>query len=189
MLPFTSNAAVTPVIDGSILSRLRVRTDGCESFVFVYMGLALFSFRQDFKHWPTYAVGILSMLLARAINVYPITFCINCRRRPGRVIPVGFQNIAWFAGLRGAIAFALALKARVDYETRDLAGTPGAGRAIFTMTLVIVLFTVLGMGGQINKLLSRYQAFGASRFAPPPFCVTVAAHCFGLTELVSRRNL
>ena len=29
------------------------------------------------------------------------------------------------------------------------------------MTLVIVLFTVLGMGGQVNKLLSRYQVGNA----------------------------
>jgi NhaP-type Na+/H+ or K+/H+ antiporter len=73
-------------------------------------------------------LGIGAMLLARAANVYPISFCINCRRRKGRQVPVGFQHICWFAGLRGAIAFALALKARVDYDTRDVEGTPGAGR-------------------------------------------------------------
>lgn len=155
-----------------------------------YMGLALFSFRQDFAHWATYVVGVLAMLGARAANVYPIAWCINRRRRTGRQISVrsislavvccslvqlidyrgsfhakqlgrswylsrivnlllrgdailqaGFQHICWFSGLRGAIAFALALKARIDYDTRDLNGTPGAGRAIFTMTLVTVLFT------------------------------------------------
>jgi hypothetical protein len=30
-------------------------------------------------------------------------------------------------------------------------------RAIFTMTLVTVLFTVLGMGGSIGKLLERCE--------------------------------
>jgi sodium/hydrogen exchanger 8 len=119
----------------------KVLAFGCETFVFVYMGLALFSFRQDFAHWPTYIVGVLAMLGARAANVYPIACCVNRYRRTGRHIPVGFQHICWFSGLRGAIAFALALKARMDYDTRDANGTPGAGRAIFTMTLATVLFT------------------------------------------------
>ena len=134
---------------------------GCESFVFVYMGLALFSFRQDaaFVHWKLYAVAALAMLLGRACNVFPVTALVNCRRRAERRISMGFQKIVWFAGLRGAVAFALALKARVDYDARDVAGTPGAGRAIFTMTLVMVLLTVLGMGGSIFALLGRYDAF------------------------------
>lgn len=119
----------------------KVLAFGCESFVFVYMGLAVFSFRQDFEHWATYIVGVLAMLGARAANVYPIACCINRHRRTGRHIPNGFQHICWFSGLRGAIAFALALKARMDYDTRDAKGTPGAGRAIFTMTLATVLFT------------------------------------------------
>jgi hypothetical protein len=42
----------------------KVLAFGCESFVFVYMGLALFSFRQDFRHWATYLLRtLLSMLV------------------------------------------------------------------------------------------------------------------------------
>jgi NhaP-type Na+/H+ or K+/H+ antiporter len=80
---------------------------GCETFVFVYMGLALFCFRQDFGHPAVVAVALLGMLLARALNVYPLTAVINYHRRPERRISMGLQNIMWFAGLRGAIAFAV----------------------------------------------------------------------------------
>ena len=90
----------------------------CETFVFVYMGLALFCFRQDFAHPLIVAVAIFGMLLGRALNVYPLTAMVNCRRRAERQISAGCQHIMWFAGLRGAIAFALALKARESYATR-----------------------------------------------------------------------
>jgi NhaP-type Na+/H+ or K+/H+ antiporter len=52
-------------------------------------------------------VALLAMLFARAVNVFPLAQLVNCRRRTERHISFGFQTIMWFAGLRGAIAFAL----------------------------------------------------------------------------------
>jgi len=57
-----------------------------------------------------------------------------------------YQFFIWFAGLRGAIAFALSLK------------TPGeTGVAMFTSTLMIVYFTVLVEGGITIPLLRKLQ--------------------------------
>ena len=54
--------------------------------------------------------------------------------------------IVFFSGLRGAIAFSLAL----GKETEN-------GEVIFTTTLIIVLFTVLVMGGATVPLLDKLK--------------------------------
>jgi len=134
---------------------------GCESFVFIYMGLAMFTFEQDWGIWPITLVAILAMLLSRAFNVVPNTWLVNWLRPAEKQIKTDFVKIMWFSGLRGAIAFALALKSAVDYDVRGSEpGAPaGAGPAILTMTLLIVLFTVLSMGGAITDVLKHYDAF------------------------------
>jgi NhaP-type Na+/H+ or K+/H+ antiporter len=50
---------------------------GCESFVFIYMGLATFTYEQDWEHWPIIVVAIIAMLISRLFNVYPNSFLIN----------------------------------------------------------------------------------------------------------------
>ena len=64
----------------------------------------------------------------------------------------------WFAGLRGAIAFALSLKAKQDYALRQ-DGSVGGGRAILTTTLVIVIFTIFTIGGSIYTMLMKADVF------------------------------
>ncbi len=46
--------------------------------------------------------------------------------------------IMWFSGLRGAIAYALSLHLEFDEEIR---------KVLVTTTLVVVLFTTIGLGG------------------------------------------
>ena len=65
-----------------------------------------------------------------------------------------------FSGLRGAIAFALALKAKDDYAVRPN-GEVGAGRAILTTTLVIIIFTVLVLGGSTQKVMDALLSLPA----------------------------
>ena len=66
--------------------------------------------------------------------------------RGDTLVPRRFQHMLCFSGLRGAIAFALALKAREAYSKRP-DGSEGAGDAILTTTMVIILFSVLVLGG------------------------------------------
>ena len=42
---------------------------------------------------------------SRLFNIYPLSFLANLMRR--RIIPLHMQSVMWFAGLRGAISFAL----------------------------------------------------------------------------------
>ena len=57
--------------------------------------------------------------------------------------------IMWFSGLRGAIAYALSLHLEFELETR---------RVLVTTTLVIVLFTILCLGGSTMPLLKCVQS-------------------------------
>ena len=83
---------------------------------------------------------IISILLARLLNVYPLAGLVNLFRPSDRIIPKTHQFMLWFSGLRGAIAFALALMSTHDLPAAE-------GRALLTTTLFIVLFTVLAVGG------------------------------------------
>jgi hypothetical protein len=65
----------------------------------------------------------------------------------GAPIPESHASMLWFSGLRGAMAFALAMEA---------AATRGEdGRAMLTSTLGAVLFTVLVVGGLTAAALRR----------------------------------
>ena len=56
--------------------------------------------------------SILIVVFSRTFNIYPLTALINLGRSPEAKIDKRFQFVMWFSGLRGAIAFALALEVR-----------------------------------------------------------------------------
>ncbi|KFO90206.1 Sodium/hydrogen exchanger 6, partial [Buceros rhinoceros silvestris] len=84
-----------------------------ENFIFSYMGLALFTF-QNHVFNPTFVVGaFLAIFLGRAANIYPLSFLLNLGRR--NKIGTNLQHMIMFAGLRGAMAFALAIRDTATY--------------------------------------------------------------------------
>ncbi|KAF0990110.1 hypothetical protein HZS_6401, partial [Henneguya salminicola] len=83
-----------------------------------------------------------SLMISRAVTVYLLCFILNIKRR--RKIKIEFQHIMFFAGLKGAISFALAFE-DTSTEIRQL---------MLTCTVVLVLITVLLFGGSIAKLVS-----------------------------------
>jgi len=115
-----------------------------ENFVFIYLGLAIFAFdplKQE------YDIGLITMsipiiLIARAANIFPLSMIINMTRPKKHRINCNSQIMLWFAGLRGAIAFTLAL----DVPTP-------AKSELFSTTVIIILFTVLIFGGVTVPIL------------------------------------
>ena len=117
-----------------------------ETMVFLYMGMGVFTGR--FDNWNIW-FSVLAMLfcaLGRALNIFPLTWIANrCRRSGVNKVPMKMQMVLWFAGLRGAIAFALS------------ENMPGPNRDTYTTaTLTICMFTTIVCGGFTEKMLKLY---------------------------------
>uniref|UniRef100_A0A8C5DVY9 Sodium/hydrogen exchanger n=1 Tax=Gouania willdenowi TaxID=441366 RepID=A0A8C5DVY9_GOUWI len=113
-----------------------------ENFIFSYMGLTLFSFQSHVFN-PLFIIGaFLAVFLGRAANIYPLSFLLNLGRR--NKIGSNFQHVMMFAGLRGAMTFALSIRDTATY----------ARQMMFTTTLLIVFFTVWICGGGTMPMLT-----------------------------------
>ncbi|KAI4897289.1 hypothetical protein NFI96_024661, partial [Prochilodus magdalenae] len=113
-----------------------------ENFIFSYMGLTLFTF-QNHVFNPLFIVGaFLAVFLGRAANIYPLSFLLNLGRR--NKISSNFQHMMMFAGLRGAMTFALSIRDTATY----------ARQMMFSTTLLVVFFTVWICGGGTTQMLS-----------------------------------
>jgi NhaP-type Na+/H+ or K+/H+ antiporter len=56
-------------------------------------------------------VCFVALAASRAANIWPCAALTNYLRLPDQRIPQRHQFMLWWAGLRGAMAFAIALKA------------------------------------------------------------------------------
>ncbi|KAH9324066.1 hypothetical protein KI387_004244 [Taxus chinensis] len=126
-----------------------------ETFVFIYMGLDIATEQQSWSHVGFIFFSILFIGVARAANVFPCAYLINFMRPASRQIPMKHQKALWFCGLRGAMAFALALQS--VHELPD-----GHGQTIFTATTAIVVLTVLLIGGSTATMLEALEVTGDS---------------------------
>jgi len=113
-----------------------------ETLIFSFLGFSMFSFAQEYNG-PMIATCVIACLIGRFLNIFPLSYIIN-RLRPNHPVPFSHQLMMWFAGLRGAIAFSLALEAKDSSEN---------GTVILSTTLVIVFVTVIGLGGLTTKVL------------------------------------
>uniref|UniRef100_A0A672Q226 Sodium/hydrogen exchanger n=1 Tax=Sinocyclocheilus grahami TaxID=75366 RepID=A0A672Q226_SINGR len=113
-----------------------------ENFIFSYMGLTLFTFKNHVFN-PIFIVGaFLAVFLGRAANIYPLSFLLNLGRK--YKISSNFQHMMMFAGLRGAMTFALSIRDTATY----------ARQMMFSTTLLVVFFTVWICGGGTTQMLS-----------------------------------
>ncbi|XP_045593385.1 sodium/hydrogen exchanger 7 isoform X4 [Procambarus clarkii] len=113
-----------------------------ENFIFSYIGVSMFTF--DHHKWePGFiCIAFLAVIAGRFLNIYPLSCLLNIGRRPK--IPVKFMNMLFFSGLRGAIAFALAIRNT----------SSDARKSILTTTSLIVIVTVILCGGLTTQVLS-----------------------------------
>uniref|UniRef100_A0A5F8ABQ8 Sodium/hydrogen exchanger n=1 Tax=Macaca mulatta TaxID=9544 RepID=A0A5F8ABQ8_MACMU len=116
-----------------------------ENVIFCYMGLALFTFQNHIFNAFFILGAFLAIFVARACNIYPLSFLLNLGRK--QKIPWNFQHMMMFSGLRGAIAFALAIR-NTESQPKQM---------MFTTTLLLVFFTVWVFGGGTTPMLTWLQ--------------------------------
>ena len=114
-----------------------------ENFIFIYIGITLFTFRSHQWEISFIFFSLIAIILARAVNIYPLAFIINLSRSRRNKIDKKMQNLMVFSGLRGAMAFALAIR---NTSTQ-------ARRLILTTTSIIVITTVILCGGMTNQVI------------------------------------
>lgn len=116
-----------------------------ETIVFIYMGMGVFTGR--FSNWDV-SFSILSLvacLIGRFLNIVPLSFIANFWRKGRQKISGKMQVVLWFAGLRGAFAFALS------------ENMPGNHKEVYsTATLSICIFTTVVCGGFTEKMLTIF---------------------------------
>ena len=122
-----------------------------ENFIFIYLGLALFTDNALQFQPPLIIVTILAVVAARWVAVFPLSRAINwfiryrARRRGVEVqdeLPYNYQAMLFWAGLRGAVGVALAalLTGENSYALR-------------ATVLVVVVLTVIIFGGTTARML------------------------------------
>lgn len=89
------------------------------------------------------AVAIVLSLIGRAAAVYPIAALFRGR---ALAVPVGFQHILWWGGLRGALALALALALPANVPERG---------DIITVVFAVVAFSIFVQGLTMAPLMRR----------------------------------
>ncbi|RWS30428.1 sodium/hydrogen exchanger 8-like protein [Leptotrombidium deliense] len=137
---------LSPVTQITMQQTLRTIAFIAETCVFAYLGLALFSFPLLVK--PSFIIwSVILCLVGRAANIYPLSYLCNYFRQ--HKISKKMMFIMWFSGLRGAIAYALALHLEFEDEKK---------RVVVTTTLIIVLFTLVVLGGFTMPVMKYVKA-------------------------------
>ena len=121
-----------------------------ETLVFVFLGIGVMAFDH-----PTHKVGagaivttIVILNFARFCNIAIVTWFVN-RTRSKTVINRKQQFVMWIAGLRGAMAYALAIESIFDFGP--------AGRVMLYLTVIYGLITILLVGSILHPVLVKCE--------------------------------
>jgi CPA1 family monovalent cation:H+ antiporter len=126
------------------------------ALVFLLVGLAI-DVGRLMTTLPSIAWGVVAILAARALVVYlvfgPASRLVT-RLRGGDAMPLAWLHVLFWAGLRGAVAVAMALSIPVDFPERA---------RLQEITFGIVLFTLLVQGTTAEWVIERVGAGRAGR--------------------------
>lgn len=110
------------------------------SLVFLLIGLEI-HVRELLENWTSILLAIGAVLLGRVLSVYLLVPLSNCLTEP---IPLRWQHVAVWGGLRGALALALALSLNSAFPYRE---------EILRLTFGVVIFSILAQGLTMRPLL------------------------------------
>lgn len=114
-----------------------------ENFIFCYLGVSMFINTQHKWAISLIFFSFIAIIIGRLLNIYPLSFLLNLNRGNHKMLPLKYQHVLFFSGLRGSMAYALAMQQTIS-ESRQV---------ILTTTSVIIIVTVIGGGGLLGGLM------------------------------------
>ncbi len=114
------------------------------SLVFLLIGLEV-RVGELFHFWHPILLAIVAVLLGRIVSVYPLLSVSNLFAEK---IPIRWQHLAVWGGLRGSVALAMALSLDSSLPYRD---------QILDLTFGVVIFSILAQGLTIKPSLRVFQ--------------------------------
>ncbi|KAF7488322.1 Sodium/hydrogen exchanger 7 [Sarcoptes scabiei] len=137
----------------NLSSESRIRTKSlfaianfiAENFIFAYIGVSMFTFPQHLWSTGFILATFASVIIGRALNIYPLSYLLNLGRT--NKIPKEFQHILFFSGLRGAMAFALAIRNTLTAPRR----------LMLTATSMVSIISIIFCGSTIQPMLHYFQ--------------------------------
>lgn len=132
------------------------------ALAFLLVGLAI-SFGDLLAALPSIVFGLVGILVGRALVVYGLLgisarFLLRRGRRATEGVPLPWLHVMFWAGLRGAVAVAMALSLPADFPERSL---------LQQITFGVVLFTLFVQGTTAERVVERTGVAGR-RAAPDP---------------------
>jgi CPA1 family monovalent cation:H+ antiporter len=121
------------------------------ALVFLLVGLAI-DLARLIDTLPSIIWGVVEILAGRALVIYVLfgpASRLAVRLRGGHQVPLAWLHVLFWAGLRGAVAVAMALSLPVDFPERAL---------LQQITFGIVLFTLLVQGTTAEWVIERVGA-------------------------------
>ena len=112
-LNYYAKPNISPAARKIVKMLYEVIAHGAETIVFLFLGIGLFTIEKPFETmgWGTLFCSIINLNIARALNIGIVTLLVNMQRSSRTKIQKKTQFVMWFGGLRGAMAYALALQA------------------------------------------------------------------------------
>ena len=123
------------------------------SLVFLLIGLEI-HVRELLQNWTSVLLAIGAVLLGRVLSVYLLVPLSN---RFAEKIPLRWQHVAVWGGLRGALALALALSLNSAFPYRE---------QILNLTFGVVIFSILVQGLTIKPLLKLLKLANGDTATP-----------------------
>jgi NhaP-type Na+/H+ or K+/H+ antiporter len=117
-----------------------------ETAVFIMLGIGMFAFQHPYSEmgWQLFLFTLANLKVARLINIVVCSLLVNCTRTKESKINCKTQFVMWYGGLRGAMAYALALMCALKFSY---------GPVILLDTLLYSLFTILIQASFLHPIL------------------------------------
>ena len=131
--------SLSPVGSISLEFLIEMSCNVSECFVFCYMGISIPMVILDVKI-SLIVVGVIALLISRFGSIYLTMVLITLFKK--KPIPFSYSVIMTWGGLRGAIAFYLALQ--INSEFKNL---------IITTTISLIVFTIVCLGATMQPIL------------------------------------